>query len=160
MAYIVYNMPKINQTKIAIQIFKLVNINGDGKLQKNELKKVLLYFVSEEYLINFDKIFSLLDSENRGYIEYSEFLRATLDRKSIVTEENLKRPLFSPSTEETFYKYNLLYGNNTTNIIRTYSPKMKPQSSSVSGFNKKMMQDMVENICPIITENVVSQLNS
>ena len=90
MAYIVYNMPKINQTKIAIQIFKLVNINGDGKLQKNELRKVLLYFVSEEYLINFDKIFSLLDSENRGYIEYSEFLRATLDRKSIVTEENLK----------------------------------------------------------------------
>ena len=90
MAYIVHNMPKINQTKIAIQIFKLVNINGDGKLQKNELKKVLLYFVSEEYLINFDKIFSLLDSENRGYIEYSEFLRATLDRKSIVTEENLK----------------------------------------------------------------------
>jgi calcium-dependent protein kinase len=83
-------MPKINQTKIAIQIFKLVNINGDGKLQKNELKKVLLYFVSEEYLINFDKIFSLLDSENRGYIEYSEFLRATLDRKSFVTEENLK----------------------------------------------------------------------
>ena len=77
-------------TKIAIQIFKLVNINGDGKLQKNELKKVLLYFVSEEYLINFDKIFSLLDSENRGYIEYSEFLRATLDRKSFVTEENLK----------------------------------------------------------------------
>ncbi len=90
MAYIVHNMPKINQTKIAIQIFKLVNINGDGKLQKNELKKVLLYFVSEEYLKNFDKIFSLLDSENRGYIEYSEFLRATLDRKSIVTEENLK----------------------------------------------------------------------
>ena len=83
-------MPKINQTKIAIQIFKLVNINGDGKLQKNELKKVLLYFVSEEYLINFDKIFSLLDSENRGYIEYSEFLRASLDRKNIVTEENLK----------------------------------------------------------------------
>ena len=62
------------------------------------------------------------------------------------TKENLKRPLFSPSTEETFYKYNLLYGNNSTNIIRTYSPKMKPESSSVNGFNKKMIQDMVENI--------------
>ena len=83
-------MPKINQTKIAIQLFKLANTNGDGKLQKNELKKVLLYFVSEEYLTNFDKIFELLDSENKGYIEYSEFLRASLDRKSIVTEENLK----------------------------------------------------------------------
>ena len=90
LAYIIHNMPKINQTKIAIQLFKLANTNGDGKLQKNELKKVLLYFVSEEYLTNFDKIFELLDSENKGYIEYSEFLRASLDRKSIVTEENLK----------------------------------------------------------------------
>ena len=83
-------MPNIEQTKIAIKIFKLVNTNGDGKLQKEEFRKNLLYFVSEEYLINFDKIFSLLDSQNRGYIEYSEFLRACLDRKNIVTEENLK----------------------------------------------------------------------
>ena len=90
LAYIVHNMPKINQTKIAIQLFKLVNTNEDGKLQKSELKKTLLYFVSEEYLINFDKIFDLLDSENRGYIEYCEFLRASLDRKNIITEENLK----------------------------------------------------------------------
>ena len=90
LAYIIHNMPKINQTKIAIQLFKLANTNGDGKLQKNELKKVLLYFVSEEYLTNFDKIFELLDSENKGYIEYSEFLRASLDRKNIFTEENLK----------------------------------------------------------------------
>ena len=90
LAYIVHNMPNIEQTKIAIKIFKLVNTNGDGKLQKEEFRKNLLYFVSEEYLINFDKIFSLLDSQNRGYIEYSEFLRACLDRKNIVTEENLK----------------------------------------------------------------------
>ena len=90
LAYIVHNMPKIEQTKIAIKIFKLVNINGDGKLQKEEFKKILLYFVSEEYLTNFDKIFSVLDGQNKGYIEYSEFLRASLDRKNIVTEENLK----------------------------------------------------------------------
>ena len=74
------------------------------------------------------------------------------------TEENLKRPLFSPGTEETFYKYNLLYGNNTTNIIRTYSPKMKPESSSVNGFNKKIIQDMVENIY-IFNDEEINELN-
>jgi calcium-dependent protein kinase len=90
LTYIVHNMPNKKQTKIAIGLFKLVNINGDGKLLKDELKKTLLYFVSEEYLKNFDTIFELLDSENRGYIEYEEFLRAALDRKLILTEENLK----------------------------------------------------------------------
>jgi len=73
------------------------------------------------------------------------------------TEQNLKRPLFSPSTEETFYKYNILYGNNSTNIIRTYSPKMKPESSSVNGFNKKMMQDLVENIY-IFNDDEINEL--
>ena len=90
MAYIVHNMPKIKQINTAIKLFKLANINEDGKLQKEELKKVLLNFVSEEYLINFEKIFNLLDSENNGYIEYGEFLRATLDRNNIINENNLK----------------------------------------------------------------------
>ena len=90
MSYIIHNMPKIKQTKIAISLFKLVNTNGDGKLLKNELKKILLYFVSEEYLINFDIIFDLLDKDKKGFIEYEEFLRACLDRKYIINEENLK----------------------------------------------------------------------
>ena len=53
------------------------------------------------------------------------------------TEENLKRPNFSINTEEVFYKYNLLYGNSTNNLIRTYSPKMRPMSASINGYNKK-----------------------
>ena len=55
------------------------------------------------------------------------------------TDENLKRPHYNINTEEVFYKYNLLYGNNTTNLIRTYSPKMRPKSASVSVFTKKMV---------------------
>ena len=90
LAYIVYNIPKSNETKIAIKLFKLVNSKGDGKLVKDELKKTLLNFVSEEYLINFDKTFSLLDVENHGYIEYEEFLRASLDKSQILTVDNLK----------------------------------------------------------------------
>ena len=90
MSYIIHNMSKIKQTKIAISLFKLVNSNGDGKLLKNELKKVLLYFVSEEYLINYEIIFDLLDDDKKGFIEYEKFLRACLDKKYILNEENKK----------------------------------------------------------------------
>ena len=89
-SYIIHNMPKIKQTKVAISLFKLVNTNGDGKLLKNELKKIMLYFVSEEYLINYDIIFDMLDSDKKGFIEYEKFLRACLDEKYILTEENIK----------------------------------------------------------------------
>ena len=60
-SYIIYNMPKIKETKLAISLFKLVNI-----------------------------IFDLLDNDKKGFIEYEEFLRACLDKKYILTEENIK----------------------------------------------------------------------
>ena len=90
LAYIVHILPKQKDVKTAIKLFKLVNTKGDGRLQKDELRKALLNFVSEEYLQNFDKIFYLLDADNNGIIEYEEFLRATLDKKKILTENYLK----------------------------------------------------------------------
>jgi Ran GTPase-activating protein (RanGAP) involved in mRNA processing and transport len=76
------------------------------------------------------------------------------------TEENLKRPNFNQNTEEVFYKYNLLYGNNTTNLIRTYSPKMRPMSASISGFNKKMTHDLNENIFVFSYEEIVELIRA
>ena len=90
LAYIIHNLPKQKEAKTAIKLFKLVNTNGDGKLQKNELKKTLLNFVSKEYLKDFDNIFNLLDGENKGYIEYEQFLRAALDKQKLLTDEKLK----------------------------------------------------------------------
>ena len=76
------------------------------------------------------------------------------------TEENLKRPNFSKNTEEVFYKYNLLYGSNTTNLIRTYSPKMRPMSASISGFNKKMAQDLNESIYVFKDEEIIELIRA
>ena len=76
------------------------------------------------------------------------------------TTENLKRPHFSQNTEEVFYKYNLLYASNTTNLIRTYSPKMRPMSASISGFNKKMTQDLNENIFVFDDEEIIELISA
>ena len=51
--------------------------------------KIASLSVSEEFLSNYDEIFSQLDGDNNGYIDYEEFLRATLDRKSFVNENVL-----------------------------------------------------------------------
>ena len=90
LAYVVHNLPRPKQAKICIKLFKLANKNEDGKLLRNELKQTLLNFVSEEFLQNFDDIFSLLDGDMNGYIDYEEFLRATIDRKTLINEKVLK----------------------------------------------------------------------
>ena len=71
------------------------------------------------------------------------------------SDENMKRPKLSYNTEEAYYKYNLLYANKTQNLIKTYSPKMRPMSSSVKGFMKKMNYNLKENLS-IFTEEEIS----
>ena len=89
MAYIIHNMPKPKESRDAIKLFQYFNEKGDGKLTKEELKKGLLQFVSEEYLKDFDDVFIMLDGGNNGFIQYEEFLRGCLDKKEVLTEEIL-----------------------------------------------------------------------
>ncbi len=112
LAYIIHNLPRPKQAKTCIKLFKLANKNEDGKLLRNELKQTLLNFVSEEFLQNFDVIFSLLDGDNNGYIDYEEFLRATIDRKILINEKVLKLAF------KFFDKEN--YGFISKNIIKNY----------------------------------------
>ena len=71
------------------------------------------------------------------------------------SDENLKRPKLSFNTDEVFYKYNLLYANKTQNLIKTYSPKMRPASSSIGSFLKKMKYNLSENISILNEEEMI-----
>ena len=62
------------------------------------------------------------------------------------TKESYKLPKSTKRVEELYYNYNVLYGQNTSNLIRTYSPSMRPQSSSVNKFVKKMNMNQKESI--------------
>ena len=66
LAYIIHNIPRPKEAKSAIKLFKLFNEQGDGKLTKDELKKALLNFVTEDYLNNFDDTFIILDGDRDG----------------------------------------------------------------------------------------------
>ena len=90
LAFIVHNIPNNNESKDILKIFRMFNVNDDGKLTKKELFDGLIkYFNEEEIKKEIEDIFLLLDGANRGFIEYEEFLRATLDQKILLSNENL-----------------------------------------------------------------------
>ena len=63
----------------------------------------------------------------------------------------------SNNIKDTYLKYNILYGQNSPNLIRTYSPKMRPMSSSVKKFVKKMSSE--QNDCiPVFTPFEINKL--
>ena len=90
-AFLVHNMPTTEKFGIILKIYRYFNELGDCKLTKEELIKGLSkYREKEEIIKKVDILFSLLDGDNNGFIEYEEFLRACADKREILTENNLK----------------------------------------------------------------------
>ena len=48
------------------------------------------------------------------------------------------------NTDKKYYNYNILYGSKSNNIIETYSPKLRPRSSSLKEFNKSILSSSIE----------------
>ena len=73
------------------------------------------------------------------------------------TKESFLLPKSTKRVKELFYNYNVLYGQNTSNLIRTYSPSMRPKSSSVNKFVKKMNMVQRESLS-VFTDNEIIDL--
>jgi calcium-dependent protein kinase len=73
-------------------IFLKFDENKDGRLTKEEILKGIkkiksLYFSSEDL----ENLMEFIDIDKNGYIEYQEFISATISKEKLITEENLKR---------------------------------------------------------------------
>ena len=73
------------------------------------------------------------------------------------TKESYLLPKSTKRVKELFYNYNVLYGQNTSNLIRTYSPTMRPKSSSVNRFVKKMNMIQKESLS-VFSDNEILDL--
>ena len=86
-----HNLPTTEKFTNILELYRYFNELGDCKLTKEELIKGLSMFRKKEEVVQkVDTLFSLLDGDNNGFIEYEEFLRACVDKKEILTESNLK----------------------------------------------------------------------
>ena len=138
------------------QRFNTINNNNRPKTSFQSLGKMNLFSKNEEEKLDLLNLIIETNPNQYNSKKIKKKLRAINPLFLRGTEENLKRPNFAINTEEVFYKYNLLYGNNTNNLIRKYSPKMRPMSASISSFNKKISQNLNENLYVFDHDEIVS----
>ncbi len=72
-------------------MFKAFDKNGDGKLSQEEVKIGYLEhygkIMSDE---DIERMFRSVDSDNSGFIDYSEFVVAAMNEKQLTTNDKLQ----------------------------------------------------------------------
>jgi len=90
-AFLVHNLQNDDSSIIVLKLFRHFNKSGSCKLTKEELMNGLYdYRDKNEVDKVVDHLFRLLDGDNNGFIEYEEFLRACIDKKTILKSTYLK----------------------------------------------------------------------
>merc|ERR1711866_32023 len=76
-----------DQIKALRDIFMSLDGNGDGKLTVNEMKEGINKAGLKEIPADLQQILEDVDSDGSGVIDYTEFLAATLEKKSYLQED-------------------------------------------------------------------------
>ena len=73
------------------KIFKALDKNGDGKLSKEEITEGYdLFFGKSMDKEGIEKMFDSVDIDKSGFIDYSEFVIASMNEKALLSTEKLQ----------------------------------------------------------------------
>ena len=87
----VHNLSTQEEISELKEVFISFDKNGDGRLTKDELLKGMTRITNESKILDgLDELMKTIDTDNNGYIEFEEFLRASIDKDKLLTEKNLK----------------------------------------------------------------------
>ncbi|CAG9326639.1 unnamed protein product [Blepharisma stoltei] len=82
----------MQDTRLLREVFRSMDKNGDGKLSREELMEQYVWSLGEaDAEIEVNRIMEEVDADHNGYIDYTEFLKATLDMKKLLSSDNLKQ---------------------------------------------------------------------
>lgn len=73
------------------KVFRAMDVNGDGKLSKEEIKNGYAEFFGKSLTDEqVDEMFAKVDADGNGEIDYSEFVVATMNEKSLLSNNKLQ----------------------------------------------------------------------
>jgi calcium-dependent protein kinase len=88
--YIVHNMVKKEEIEEYRKIFSKFDLNGDGRLSKEELIAGFSQTMSPaEAKMEVERLINDIDGDKNNFIEFEEFLSAFMDKEKLIKEENL-----------------------------------------------------------------------
>ena len=91
LAFLVHNSLHLDEVKDIVKVFKNIDQNGDGRITREEMTIALgkIYNIAdtEEEV---EEIFKNVDNDNNGYIEYEEYIRASIDKTTLLTDNILR----------------------------------------------------------------------
>lgn len=80
----------LKETKELREIFLNLDKNGDGRISKEELLEAYKNSMGECDENEIIRIMKEVDSDNSGYIDYTEFIKANIDTSKLLSDQNLK----------------------------------------------------------------------
>lgn len=91
MAFIASQMLNTSQTASIKATFELLDLDGDGRLSKQEMLQAYSRVTSEAQAIYIvESLMAEIDSDKNGFIDYTEFLTAGANVKLLLTKGNIK----------------------------------------------------------------------
>lgn len=92
LAFLVHNLPSHEDISDLKEVFLAFDVNNDGRLTKDELELGMSKILNNSSSKNqdVDLLMRTIDSDNNGYIEFEEFLSASIDKEKLCTEKNLQ----------------------------------------------------------------------
>lgn len=93
LAYIVHHLTDPEEIKPIRNLFYTFDKNMDGRLSHNEIidgfKNHVNHFNMKQHEKELAKIIKKIDQDKSGFIEYEEFVRAAINKKELLSEQNL-----------------------------------------------------------------------
>lgn len=91
LAFIASQLLSQEECKRLGAMFRTLDVNGDGKLSKEELLKAYTQQIgSESAHLEVDKIMARVDLNDSGFIDYTEFLMASTQNEVLLSKKNLE----------------------------------------------------------------------
>ena len=90
-AFLVHQMSSNNMNERLKAIFQKMDVHKNGRLTYDNLVEGLSMYSDFQFTESeLKKLIDSLDNDGNGYIEYEEFLRATINMDTLLTETNMK----------------------------------------------------------------------